>query len=122
MIAVDFSQFSKNITDHAGRLAEDLGAELFFVNVINQRDVNMVEMVTAYTDKLSVEGYVNDLKEMRTAEMQKILQKTNCTQIPTFSNFFSPHFFLDPKSAIQNPKSNLPPLLYHLPHYLIYSA
>jgi nucleotide-binding universal stress UspA family protein len=82
MVAMDFSQFSKNITDHAGRLAEDLGAELIFVNVINQRDVNMVEKVTAYTDKLSVKGYVNDLKELRTEEMQKILQETNCTQIP----------------------------------------
>jgi nucleotide-binding universal stress UspA family protein len=82
MVAVDFSQFSTNITDYAGRLAKDLGAELIFVNVINQRDVNMVEKVTAYTDKLSVRDYVNDLKELRTAEMQKILQETSCTQIP----------------------------------------
>lgn len=82
MVALDFSQFSKNITDCAGRLAEDLGAELIFVNVINQRDVDMVKKVTAYTDKLSVKGYVKDLKELRTAEMQNILQETNCTQIP----------------------------------------
>ena len=77
MVALDFSQFSKNITDCAGRLAEDLGAELIFVNVINQRDVDMVKKVTAYTDKLSVKGYVKDLKELRTAEMQNILQETN---------------------------------------------
>jgi nucleotide-binding universal stress UspA family protein len=82
MVAVDFSQFSTNITDYAGRLAEDLGAELIFVNVINQRDVDMVEKVTAYTDKLSVKDYVNDLKELRTTEMQKILQETCCNQIP----------------------------------------
>jgi nucleotide-binding universal stress UspA family protein len=82
MVAVDFSEYSNTITDHAGRLAEDLDAELVFVNVINQRDVYMVEKVTAYTDKLSVKGYVNDLKELRNEEMQKILQETNCTQIP----------------------------------------
>jgi nucleotide-binding universal stress UspA family protein len=82
MVAVDFSEYSNTITDHAGRLAEDLDAELIFVNVINQRDVYMVEKVTAYTDKLSVKGYVNDLKELRNEEMQKILQETNCTQIP----------------------------------------
>jgi nucleotide-binding universal stress UspA family protein len=82
MVAVDFSEYSNTITDHAGRLAEDLDAELIFVNVINQRDVYMVEKVTAYTYKLSVKGYVNDLKELRNEEMQKILQETNCTQIP----------------------------------------
>jgi nucleotide-binding universal stress UspA family protein len=82
MVAVDFSEFSNTVTDHAGRLAEDLGAELVFVNVINQRDVKMVEKATAYTDKLTVKGYVNDLKEFRTEEMQKILRETNCTQIP----------------------------------------
>ena len=82
MVAVDFSEYSNTVTDHAGRLAEDLGAELIFVNVINQRDVNMVKKVTAYTDKISVKGYVNDLKNLRNEEMQKILQKTNCTQIP----------------------------------------
>ena len=82
MVAVDFSEYSNTITEHAGRLAEDLDAELIFVNVINQRDVYMVEKVTAYTDKLSVKGYVNDLKELRNEEMQKILQETNCTQIP----------------------------------------
>ena len=82
MVAVDFSEYSNTITDHAGRLAKDLGAELIFVNVINQRDVNMVKKVTAYTDKISVKGYVNDLKKLRNEEMQKILQDTNCTQIP----------------------------------------
>ena len=82
MVAVDFSEYSNKVTDYAGRLAEDLDAELVFVNVINQRDVSMVEKVTAYTDKLSVKGYVNDLKKLRNEEMQKILQETNCTRIP----------------------------------------
>ena len=29
MVAVDFSEFSNKITDHAGRLAEDLGPSCF---------------------------------------------------------------------------------------------
>ena len=36
MVAVDFSEYSPKIVDYAARLAEDLGAELIFVNVINQ--------------------------------------------------------------------------------------
>jgi nucleotide-binding universal stress UspA family protein len=44
MVAVDFSQFSKNITDHAGRLAEDLGAEL--IETAKAEKADMVVMGT----------------------------------------------------------------------------
>jgi nucleotide-binding universal stress UspA family protein len=82
MVAVDFSEFSPNIVKFAGNLAEDLGAELVFVNVFNQRDINMVKHVTMYTDKISVKDYVDGLKEDRTEQMQKLLTETKCTQIP----------------------------------------
>jgi nucleotide-binding universal stress UspA family protein len=82
MVAVDFSEYSQKIADHAGRLAEDLGAELIFVNVINQRDVDMVKHVTMYTDKISVKDYVDGLEKDRTEQMQLLLTETNCTRIP----------------------------------------
>ena len=81
MVAVDFSEYSANSVKYAGRLAEDLGAELIFVNVINQRDIAMVEHVTMYTDKISVKGYVDSLKADRTEQMQRLLTETNCTRI-----------------------------------------
>ena len=79
---MDFSEYSAKIADYAGRLAEDLGAELIFVNVINQRDIDMVKQVTMYTDKISVQGYVDGLKEDRTEKMQSLLKETNCSRIP----------------------------------------
>jgi nucleotide-binding universal stress UspA family protein len=82
MVAVDFSEYSQKIADHAGRLAEDLGAELIFVNVINQRDVDMIKHVTMYTDKISVKDYVDGLEKDRTEQMQLLLTETNCTRIP----------------------------------------
>jgi nucleotide-binding universal stress UspA family protein len=82
MVAVDFSEFSNKIIDHAGRLAEDLGAELIFVNVINQRDIDMVNQITLHTDKISLKDYLNGLIDDRTEQMQRLLQDTNCTQIP----------------------------------------
>ena len=82
MVAVDFSEYSLKIAAHAGQLAEDLGAELIFVNVINQRDIDMVNQVTMYTDKISVKGYVDGLKEDRTENMQKLLKETSCNRIP----------------------------------------
>jgi nucleotide-binding universal stress UspA family protein len=82
MVAVDFSEFSDKITDHAGRLAEDLSAELIFVNVINQRDIDMVNQITIYTDKISVKDYINRFIDDRTEQMQRLLKDTSCTQIP----------------------------------------
>ena len=82
MVAVDFSEYSAKIADYAGRLAEDVGAELVFVNVINQRDIDMVKQVTMYTDKITVKGYIEGLIEDRTAQMQNLLKETNCSRIP----------------------------------------
>ena len=82
MVAVDFSEFTNKITNHAGRLAEDLGAKLIFVNVINQRDIDMVNQITLHTDKISVKDYINGLIDDRNELMQRLLKKTGCTQIP----------------------------------------
>ena len=82
MVAVDFSEYSSKIADHAGHLAEDLGAELIFANVINQRDIDMVKQVAMHTDKISVKGYVDGLIEDRTEKMQKLLKETSCNRIP----------------------------------------
>jgi nucleotide-binding universal stress UspA family protein len=82
MVAVDFSEFTNKITNHAGRLAEDLGAELIFVNVINQRDIDMVNQITLHTDKISVKDYINGLIDDRNELMQRLLKETGCAQIP----------------------------------------
>ena len=82
MVAVDFSDYSTKIIAYAGRLAEKLGAELLFVNVINQRDINMVDKITMYTDKISVEGYLAEVIKDRTQEIQKLIQETKCSKIP----------------------------------------
>ena len=82
MVAVDFSEFSYNITDRASRLAEDLGTELIFVNVINQRDIDMINQLTLHTDKISVKDYINGLIDDRSEQMQRLLKDTSCTRIP----------------------------------------
>ena len=82
MVAVDFSEYSPKIAKYAGHLAEDLGAELIFVNVINQRDINMIKKVTMHTDKISVKDYINGLIDDRNEQMQRLLKDMGCTQIP----------------------------------------
>ena len=82
MVAVDFSEFSPKITIHAGQLADDLGAELIFVNVINQRDIDMIKKVTIHTDKISVKDYIKGRIDNRNEQMQLLLKETNCNHIP----------------------------------------
>ena len=82
MVAVDFSEYSHEIVDYAARLAEDVGGELIFVNIINQRDVDMVKEVAMHTDKISVKEYINGLIDDRNEQMKNLLSDTNCTQIP----------------------------------------
>ena len=82
MVAVDFSEYSAKVADYSGRFAEDLGAELIFVNVINQRDIDLVKQVTMYTDKITVKGFIDGLIEDRSEQMQKLLKETNCSSIP----------------------------------------
>jgi nucleotide-binding universal stress UspA family protein len=82
MVAIDFSDYSPKIAAHAGQLAEDLGAELIFVNVINQRDIDMIKQVTHHTDKVSVKDYINGLIDDRNEQMQRLLKETNCKHIP----------------------------------------
>ena len=76
------SHFDPQDPSSVARLAEDLTAELIFVNVINQRDVDMVRQVTIYTDMISAKSYVDGLKQDRTEEMQKLLAEKNCARIP----------------------------------------
>jgi nucleotide-binding universal stress UspA family protein len=82
MVAVDFSEFTNKITNHAVQLAEDLSAELIFVNVINQRDIDMVNQITLHTDKISIKDYINRLIDDRKGLMQRLLKETSCKQIP----------------------------------------
>jgi nucleotide-binding universal stress UspA family protein len=59
-----------------------LEAELIFVNVINQCDIDMVEQVTIHTDKISEIDYINGLIDDRNEQMQQLLKETNCNRIP----------------------------------------
>ena len=47
-MAVDFSVYSVNMAKYARGMAEDLKAQLVFVNVINKRDINAVKQAFVY--------------------------------------------------------------------------
>jgi len=77
MVAVDFSKYSLDVVAVATDLAQKLDAELVFVNVINQRDLNTVEhtlnRLSVYNNSLSLKGYVEELMEDRREKMKTLL-------------------------------------------------
>ena len=82
MVAVDFSVYSVKIAKYARGIAEDLNAKLVFVNVINKRDIKAIKQAFVYhSENLSVDDYLSKLKDERAEKMQKLMQKTSCTNI-----------------------------------------
>lgn len=77
LVACDLSSYSIRAVEYAADMAESVKAEMVIVNVINQRDLDMVKKVTQYTDKLSLDDYIRDTREYRSEEIAKILTASN---------------------------------------------
>ena len=73
MVACDLSAYSIQAVEYAADMAESVEAELVIVNVINQRDLDMVKDVTRYTDKITLQKYIQETREYRSEEIAKIL-------------------------------------------------
>ena len=75
--AVDFSKYSQNVVDVSVDLAQKLNAELIFVNVINQRDLNAIEQtlhrLSVSDGSLSISDYIDEMMENRREKMKTLL-------------------------------------------------
>ncbi|MEX1299972.1 MAG: universal stress protein [Desulfotignum sp.] len=66
LACVDFSGYTRMTLEAAVAIARGTHAQIVVFNVINQRDVASVGMVSRYyPDRLNVENYVQDLKKER---------------------------------------------------------
>jgi len=73
LVACDLSNYSIQAVEYAADMAESVNAELVIVNVINQRDLDMIEKVTQHTDEITVSKYVSETREYRSEEIAKVL-------------------------------------------------
>ena len=73
LVACDLSNYSIQALEYAADMAESVDAKLFIVNVINQRDLDMVGKVAKHTDKITVAKYVSETMEYRSEEIAKVL-------------------------------------------------
>lgn len=78
MVAVDFSDYSLAAVRYAARLAEDVRAELLLVNVINQRDVDMMKKIANEAPDFSFETYLEGMRQDREEGFQKLMREACC--------------------------------------------
>lgn len=76
LVACDLSTYSVQALEYGADIAESVGAEVVIINVINQRDLDMIEKLKKYSDKLSVKEFVRETIEYRSKEIKKILEKS----------------------------------------------
>ena len=82
LVAVDFSAYSLNIGRYARRMAEDLNANLVWVNVINRRDVSAVRQALVHHSKnLSVDECLSRLRRERMEKMQALMRETGSINV-----------------------------------------
>ncbi len=71
LVPIAFSKYSKGILKYAANLAEVLGAHLLVVNVVNERDLEAVERISAFGYKVDGEHYVDTLQEERESKLNE---------------------------------------------------
>jgi len=69
---IAFSRYSQNILNSAAELAEPIGAELFIVNVINERDLQAVNKIASFGYKVDSESYVDIIQRERKEEINRL--------------------------------------------------
>ena len=76
--AFDMSDYSENALRYACKLIEDLKAEFVIVNVLNQRDVDIVDrLAKQYMQDTTVEDYIENQKRERMDIIDNLLANEN---------------------------------------------
>jgi nucleotide-binding universal stress UspA family protein len=74
LACVDFSEYSRMTLESAVAIARGSQAQIVAFNVINQRDVASVGMVSQYyPDRLNVDDYVRDVKKERLENLNLLI-------------------------------------------------
>jgi nucleotide-binding universal stress UspA family protein len=75
LACVDFSEYTRMTMESAVAIAGGTQAEIVVLNIINQRDVASVGMVSQYyPDRINVDDYVRDLKKERLEKLNTLIK------------------------------------------------
>ena len=77
LAAVDLSEYSPAIVRYSGLLATKMDADVILVNVINQRDIDMIHRAMMGYESFSFPDYMVDQEIYRETQMNDLI-KANC--------------------------------------------
>jgi nucleotide-binding universal stress UspA family protein len=77
MAAVDLSDYSSTIIRYSCWLAMRLDAELIIVNVVNQRDIDMVGRAMAGYESFSFPNYISEQEQDRKKRMEDLFESVS---------------------------------------------
>ena len=78
MVAVDFSDYSLPSVKYAAQLARDVQAELLLVNVYNQREINMLKVISAEQPSFSFEKHLEENLVDRRERLTALIEQSGC--------------------------------------------
>ena len=77
MVAIGFSDYSEEILGYAAKMATALNADLLVTSVINSRDVDAVQAISAMGYDVDGEHYVSGIRAEREQKLKAFLKKLN---------------------------------------------
>ena len=77
MVAIGFSDYSEEILSYGVKMANALNADLIVASVINSRDVDAVQTISAMGYDVDGEHYVSGIRAEREQMLQAFLKKLN---------------------------------------------
>ena len=75
MVAVDFSEHSIAAAEYAADLARDVAEKILLINVINERDIEVMSLAVKRVAVFSVEDYVDEKIKMRNERLSDLAKK-----------------------------------------------
>jgi nucleotide-binding universal stress UspA family protein len=81
MVACDFSEYTPQIVSYSVDLAKELKAKLLVVNIINQRDVEMMRKVSLQAPEFKIDKYLEDLERERLELMDGLVNDAGGTGV-----------------------------------------
>jgi nucleotide-binding universal stress UspA family protein len=75
MVAVDFSEYSLPAIQYASDLAKDVSASLLLINVLNQKNIDMMNKVALKLPEFSVKNYFDEYLTERKERLEDFAKK-----------------------------------------------
>jgi nucleotide-binding universal stress UspA family protein len=75
LVAIGFCEYSEELLGYAAGIADNIGAEMIVVNIINSRDVAAVGAIAAMGYEVDSEHYVSGIEAERRQALDQMLEK-----------------------------------------------